>query len=163
MYLQSGAATCRKRFCHIFSESSPCLLGSCSTAQQHVEHPKSKSTQPRSARRWVTLYICCSPIYRIGRLRQEQSLVQKAYGLGVPFVPIALPQTELGQLLVLAQWTPGWQFNRIRKLIGKNCQELNWNDSFTVANNHDRDQIFGLDCHQQSIPIHSNSQSTTTA
>ena len=23
-----------------------------------VEHPKSKSTQPRSARRWVTLYVC---------------------------------------------------------------------------------------------------------
>ena len=30
---------------------------SCSTAQRHVEHPKSKSTQPRSARRWVTLYL----------------------------------------------------------------------------------------------------------
>ena len=29
---------------------------SCSTAQRPVEHPKSKSTQPRSARRWVTLY-----------------------------------------------------------------------------------------------------------
>ena len=32
---------------------------SCSTAQWPVEHPKSKSTQPRSARRWVTLYFPC--------------------------------------------------------------------------------------------------------
>ena len=30
---------------------------SCSTAQRPVEHPKSKSTQPRSGRRWVTLYV----------------------------------------------------------------------------------------------------------
>ena len=30
---------------------------SCSTAQRPVEHPKSKSTQPRSARRWVSLYL----------------------------------------------------------------------------------------------------------
>ena len=38
---------------------SAVLLGqhrSCSTAQRPVEHPKLKSTQPRSARRWVTLY-----------------------------------------------------------------------------------------------------------
>ena len=44
------------------------LLGqhrSCSTAQQPVEHPKSKSTQSRSAMRWVTLYkwnINCSSL-----------------------------------------------------------------------------------------------------
>ena len=39
---------------------STVLLGqhcSCSTGQRPVEHPKSKSTIPRSARRWVTLYI----------------------------------------------------------------------------------------------------------
>ena len=45
---------------------STVLLGqhhSCTTAQWPVEHPKSKPTQPRSARRWVTLYYLIDSIY----------------------------------------------------------------------------------------------------
>ena len=48
---------------------STVLLGqhqSCSTAQRPVEHPKSKSTQTRSARRWVTLYSSSAVIHPRG-------------------------------------------------------------------------------------------------
>ena len=48
------------------------LLGqhrSCRTAQPPVEHPKSKSTQPRSGRRWVTLYVISSVVGEFAPLR----------------------------------------------------------------------------------------------
>ena len=49
---------------------STVLLGqhrSCSTAKRPVEHLKSKSTQPRFERRWVTLYLIFIVLFERGR------------------------------------------------------------------------------------------------
>ena len=57
---------------------STVLLGqhrSCSTAQRPVEHPKSKSTQPKSARRWVTLYTIQDSGLKTVKNGQEKTTV----------------------------------------------------------------------------------------
>ena len=74
------------------------LLGqrrSCSTTQKPVEHPKSKSTQPMSARRWVTLYSHVDEIWKWSPLMTPAAIARgRADQIGSGRVAVATSISE---------------------------------------------------------------------
>ena len=72
-----------------------------------VEHPKTKSIQPRFARRWVTLYITWTYLkrlfYKEGSWIASIKCLHCHNAIRVPWTPIIRPRVE---------WERGWSWGR---------------------------------------------------